>query len=1468
MVRRSLGVALWSLVGLLACFLGGLGALVGTGAGRALLAGVAEGAVARVVSGRIEVGDVGGSLLTGLTLSDVKLYDPDTSLVAVLPRAELSYNPFDFVAGRIVLLELTLRRPVINIVQHRSGRLNLEELLRLGVKDSGGPHGPAALVLFRNVTIDDGSVVLRLQDRVSPDDSAHEIDAFGSDGRRRIRRFEHLDARLAALRFSSPSERGIFADITRLAVESSDPAVRLVDVAGRLTVLGDSIDLDLARVRLPASELAGRGRIRWPRDTLLYDLALRADSVTLGDVRFLDARYPARAVLRGRVALRSRSARLLEVRLDPLDLAFGAGSLSGRVTAFSAADSGLVAVRGADLVASDLDLELVRPFLDSLPFTGHLTGHTLADGRTSALSLEIDWVFRDSLVAGWPETRIRGQGELDLAAATGGGMRFQPFHVEEATVAFGTVRRLVPAVALQGTLDAAGTLTGTWTDAGFSGTLRHRDGERPASVVRGVIALDSRTDTLGISADVIADSVSWEGLKGSFPGLPLAGAAAGSIRLEGTLAALETHADLVSAEGGRVRGDGVLILLPPHYGVRDFTLRAGDLDLRRWIERGPASRLTFTLSGSVAADSAVPPFGAVTATLEPSVLAGAVLDSGVAQLRFADGRLHLDSLRLAQSGLITSGSGSLGWDRSAAGALVLELDADSLSTLDSLVGWLAGAKAIAVAPGEVLAGRMRATVTLSGSIDSIAVEARVRGENLRWRRWGVPAGEGRLAYEPGPVPGFELAVSLDSLGRDRLGFGAVSVAARGTRDSLGWFARSRLGDLGAFLAGGRFARRQRDRADGGTAAVELDSLALLLPGGIWFLEAPTALVIGDSVASITGLTLKNVPGPGRLVLEGDLTRGRANASLHLEGFPLAGVYALLQRDTLGVGGAITASFGLTGSRADPVYRGSFALNEGSFGSFRTPFLDGTVEYRARRLDAAVHLWRSGQQILDVTARLPLDLSLTPVKERQLPETLSVRALADSVDLAVLEALTPVVQQVSGVFSADLGVGGTWGAPRLRGQLRIASAAATIPALNVRYEGVNGRLRLTGDTIRVESLSARSGKGRAEVSGHVRLERLTHPLLRLDIAAEEFKALELRGYLSLTASGQLSLTGPVFGATLTGRATVTSGVLHFADLVTKRVVNLDEPWVATLIDTSLIRQQRLGPAFESVYFDSLRIRELQLAMGSDVWLRSNEANIQLTGTVSVTKEGRNFLVSGTLQAPRGTYRLVVGGPVTREFVVSQGTVRYFGTPDLDAQLNIEAKHVVHPVPLPDRGPTEDLTIVVHIGGTLLVPRLTLSAEGRDLSQTEIISYLLFGQPSVELAGEQGTFANRSALVRSALASIVSGELERSIVSDLGVPLDYVEIRPGDPTDPFSGARFAAGVQIGKKTFLVVNAGFCEGRQIEVQNTLGLSLQFRVSPEWRTEASFEPLRTCGGPVSGNPVGAVTRQVGLDLFWEKRY
>src|SRR6266481_5998980 len=741
MFRRSLGAALWTLVGLLAGFLGALSSLVGTGAGRALLARVSEGTLRQAFTGTMEIGDVRGSLLTGLTLSEVRLFDADTTLVAWLPEVNVSYNPFDFAAGRVVLFEFDLRRPVINIVQHPSGRLNIEELLRLGGHDKG-PHGPATLILFRNVRITDGTVTLRLQAKhAEPGDSSLEIANDGINGRLRVRRFEHLNARLSALQVSSPRERGIRIDISRLATEGSDPAVRLEDVAGRLRVIGDSMDVQLARVRLPRSALRdARGTLRWPHGPLLFDLRLRADSATLEDFHFIDRRFagvPGAGVVSGDVRLRSHGERVLEVGLDPLRLAYGGGTVAGRLTAFSAADSGLVVLRDADLDAREFDLEFARPFLDTLPFAGRLSGHTLATGPLAALALEADWSFRDSLVSGWPETRIRGKGEVNLKAAD--GMRFRAFVVEASSLDLGTVARLAPAVRLHGTLSAAGTLNGPLRDAQFVGTLEHRDGDRPPSALTGSVRLDTRGEVLGVYADVTADSLSFDGLRGSFPTLPLVGAVTGPVKLAGPLDALETHVDLHS-RGGDVRGDGTLMLDLPHYGAQDLQVTARDLDLAHWLGRvAPPSRLNFMIRADFAGDSAVPPLGTVQAILEPSRLAGAGIDSGAVHVRFADRRLYVDSLRVAQPGHITTGSGSLGWTRGTRGQLALDFDADSLNVLDPLVRWLEGGAPDAPADlgGGVegtapLAGSARVLLRLEGSLDSLGRDARASARAARF----------------------------------------------------------------------------------------------------------------------------------------------------------------------------------------------------------------------------------------------------------------------------------------------------------------------------------------------------------------------------------------------------------------------------------------------------------------------------------------------------------------------------------------------------------------------------------------------------------------------------------------------------------------------------------------------------------------------------------------------------------------
>src|SRR6185369_5504500 len=203
-------------------------------------------------------------------------------------------------------------------------------------------------------------------------------------------------------------------------------------------------------------------------------------------------------------------------------------------------------------------------------------------------------------------------------------------------------------------------------------------------------------------------------------------------------------------------------------------------------------------------------------------------------------------------------------------------------------------------------------------------------------------------------------------------------------------------------------------------------------------------------------------------------------------------------------------------------------------------------------------------------------------------------------------------------------------------------------------------------------------------------------------------------------GNLELTGPVMQARLTGRLVADEGNFRFSDLLTKRIVNLENPADSGLIDISEIREENLGAAFHNRFLDSLTIENLRLVMGESFWLRSSEANIQLDGDLTVNKVRDVYRMDGTLSALRGTYSVKIGF-VVRDFTVEEGTVRYFGTPDLNAELNITAKYIAE-----DIDTRQEIEIIARITGTLIQPKLALESDQHPpLSETELVSYLMFG-----------------------------------------------------------------------------------------------------------------------------------------------
>src|SRR2546425_9104282 len=108
------------------------------------------------------------------------------------------------------------------------------------------------------------------------------------------------------------------------------------------------------------------------------------------------------------------------------------------------------------------------------------------------------------------------------------------------------------------------------------------------------------------------------------------------------------HWPELHSDGGAAQGDGVLLLGPVRYGTRDFTLRTSDVDLARWLDRAPPSRLTFSVAGGGARGDTTPPVGTLSGRGAPPLFPGTPIDSGGAGGRVAHRYVHVHSLRVTQ----------------------------------------------------------------------------------------------------------------------------------------------------------------------------------------------------------------------------------------------------------------------------------------------------------------------------------------------------------------------------------------------------------------------------------------------------------------------------------------------------------------------------------------------------------------------------------------------------------------------------------------------------------------------------------------------------------------------------------------------------------------------------------------------------------------------------------------------------
>ena len=691
--------------------------------------------------------------------------------------------------------------------------------------------------------------------------------------------------------------------------------------------------------------------------------------------------------------------------------------------------------------------------------------------------------------------------------------------------------------------------------------------------------------------------------------------------------------------------------------------------------------------------------------------------------------------------------------------------------------------------------------------------------------------------------------------------------------------------LGSFrgAANASFARA------GDSLRISLDSGTVDVAGDSWKLAGPAQVVSDTDGVRLDSLVFRSNTG-GMLALRGDFPeRDSLRATFVADSVPLAHLGALTQSPDSLRGFASLSAF-VSGLREWPVLRIDGRFDSLRYGDLRFPFFTMHGDYRDRRLASKLEVYRNGRTALEANATIPMDLALASVPKRMLDDSLSGTVVADSVDLAIIEAIAPQFSDVRGAASTHLTIGGSWLHPRLSGDFRIRNGVMAVPGAGITLREVNADIAFQPESVKIQRLSMASGsQSNSELSltGSISVpDYRDRRSLGFDLAmrARSFEAVNRKSLARMEISGATQLGGTFERPVLGGTMTIDRGALYISDISQKQVVNLNDPEFYNIVDTSLVANrgllQSLPPDLDSA-ISNLRVPSLDVRIGDDVWLRSQEANIKLAGNVDISKQGNQRLESGTLRVSRGTYRLDLG-VVQRTFQVDSGYVTFYGDPHIPAELNVRATYTVRQA---NRESGQDVKIVAHIGGTLAQPRLDLTSEERvPLSNTEILSYLVFGQPSFVSAGENSASLRP---VAAALLPSMGAVLERALADQISF-IDYVQVQTGGTGDQFSGqgystaanvlsgTRIGVGKQVGERTFVTVNAGLCGlgglgGSQTtgtSFEKALGLTIEHRLNDGFSLQASMEPSSAalqCRPGLGASDIGNRPPQYGFDIFRE---
>ena len=1405
------------------------------------------------LNGTVHIGRIGGNLLTGITIDSLELRDDEDSLFVATGRVALSYDPRDLVDRRLFFNAVTINHPQIVLRQHEDWKWNYRKLFRITgapqKKQVGPERGFGDFIVLDNVHIQ-GGASFRLTIPWHPDDTLHGVKLDSAiaasigrpdheirqtrEGYTQTYRWNNAYAYLPHMRIADPDTAGLAFAIDTMHSDETVPPFKWRNVHGKAHILGDSVWVKADHWDLPGSTGTADGKVVWGSDLpVRYAIHIYADTASLADVAWVYPTLPTTGGGKLTVDIQNeRNLNLLDFVLRDMDVHTTKSRLLGNMT-FEIGGP-VLAVHDVKVKADPVDFDLLRT-LNGKPFPadwqGKLTGTVTArGGPLNHFYVDAsDITFRDAHVPG-AVSHLQGKGELDILFPA-----FTAFHNFYATTDkfdLRTLTAIYPAFPrIKGILSGSAVLDSSWLDVRVSNAnLTHTDGAAEPTHATGSGRITYGVQFMAYDLNLQASPLSLTTLAESYPKLPLRGTFSGPLHVSGIAPALSVTADLAGPAGHLVYSGTVDADSIGGYGAKG----TGSFDMLNVMtlfgKAKPPMRLAGTYDVDITGDSLANLVGRVGTRLDSSVVDGVRVAQGIAGLRFDRGVLLVDTLRIASDAGVARARGSLGLTRSPGrDSLALALDVDSLGGLRRFLS--TAQTDVALRKVDSLSGHLTLRGVVHGWLDSLGVRGVLSAADLDVRGDRARRLDGSLdLLSVGKHMSGDVSVHADSalLGGLALDTATFSVAVLDA-------GRGRFAAGAATSGAGRLRTAGEWDIAGDTSTVRMDTLSLAVGSSRWALQRPSVYRETPSGIRIDTLLLADTSG-GRIAGYVNVPVGSAaRAHLVADSVTLADL-GLLARLPTALEGKLSLELRVSGTREQPLMTLAATARQFKYAGLFSELVSVNGGYSANRATIDANVQRAGRSLLDANISYPVAVTLFSAHATR--DSLRGSVRADSIDLALIEGLSPKIRNSRGLVRVDLAISGVADHPHLGGTASLTNGTLEVPDVGLRFTNIDGALHVdpARDSLSIDRLHwvSPGTNGDATLGGSLVFRDLDNPQFDLRLDARGLRAVDKRGFARLdvsTAPGGLVLQGTADQATLSGAVNVDHGTIYIPELIRKQVVNLTPEDFAQLYDTSDVHLRSLMPQPPSVLVEHLQLNGVSVRLGEDVWLRSREASIKLGGSLEVRRQlaarttARTSFeaatrkdsvyklgLSGDLTADRGTYTLDLVA-VQREFQVQSGKISFFGTPDFNPQIDVST---IYHVKQANRGDI-DITAGIH-GKFYPQPLLSLSSNDSYLSQSDLVSYLVTGQPISELSNKDLSASQRAF---EFLLPTLGASVGRVLSEQSGVDLHFQAGAVGTVNDPLStntsssqfrsilqSTRLGGEKQISSKLFLSFSTGLCQ------------------------------------------------------------